>query len=106
MNEMKVLTTIVMRQEDGMLFAHDTVLYQEKLWLVTRWIEGPTPGTERPDRIICLDGLPLQKADPSYRADLLLTLPLNKDTLAGLSTAQNLVVVNQPDVIRTVASIQ
>jgi len=80
----------------------DTVEYEGKLWLVPAWISSPIPGTAKPLRIICLDGLPMQ---PPYIGqgypdhDRVLVPPLGKGTLEG-ETIQGPVVVEKPDMIR------
>lgn len=100
---MKVYKTIIQQSEDGALFACDTVEYQGKLWLVPEWIEGPSPGTEQPARLIGLPtGLPLSKPGPEYKADYLLPIPLSKATLAGRAEAQGYTVIERPDLIRCV----
>lgn len=80
----------------------DTIEHEGKLWLVPAWTRSPIPGTLRPLRIICLDGLPMQPPDTRKGPrdyDRVLTQPLDKDTLEG-GTSQGLVVVEKPDMIR------
>src|ERR1700730_6943792 len=99
---MKILKTLVMREDDGALIAADTIEYEGKLWIVTEWLEGPTKGTEWPARIICLDGLPLGRPGPQYQMDYALQTPLSKAVLEGRAVAQGLVVIDRPDIIRRV----
>jgi hypothetical protein len=99
---MRIKKTIVMREDDGALLPGDTIEYERKLWLVTAWLAGPTEKTERPERIICLDGLPMQPAGPKYpAADFVLSTPLPKAFLEGHAVMQG-VVIERPDIIRNV----
>jgi hypothetical protein len=98
---MKVFRTLIMLADTGELLACDTIEHEGKLWLVPEWNAGPIQGTERPARIICLHGLPTQRASPHRqdKVDMELLIPLSKATLAG-GTAQGLDVREAPDVIR------
>lgn len=100
---MKVLKTLVQIQETGALAACDTIEHEGKLWLVTSWIAGPAPGTERPERIICVSGLPLIRPGPRYRGiDWVLGSPMPTAVLQGLEKPQSLAVVDLPEIIRSV----
>ncbi len=92
----KVFKTLVHQA----LLATDTIEYEGKLWLVPEWLAGPIQGTERPARIIGLHGLVTEKAHPPYDkdVDMILLIPLSKDTLAG-GTAQGLVVIQAPNIV-------
>jgi hypothetical protein len=102
---MNVLKTVIQQWDDGSILLCDTIEWQGKLWLVPEWLAGPEPRTERPARIIGLHGLMLQKAHPPYQADYMLGTPLSKDTLAG-GTAQGLDVIQAPDIVRNVDTLQ
>jgi hypothetical protein len=74
--------TIILREDDGELLLGETIEYEGKLWIVPAWLPGPTQGTERPVRIICVDGL-LSEPPEQYqgKADFYLSTPLSKETL-------------------------
>lgn len=95
---MTVRLTVV-RTDDGAVHIVHTILYEQKLWLVPEWHEGPTEGTLRPARIICIDGLSQDIPEPSYHADLALTYPLNKDIFYGHKASQKPLAIEQPDVL-------
>lgn len=98
---MKILKTLVMISDDGSIYTCDTIEHEGNLWLVPEWRADSATGIERPSRIIGLHGLPLQKPGPNYQGDFLLPIPLSRATLAG-STAQGLVVIEAPDIARSV----
>lgn len=85
--------------EGGGLFIGDIIEYEGKLWLVPEWRAGPTKGTARPARIICLDGMPLSKPirHQDY-ADLALSTPLSTAILEGRTASQEPPVIERPDI--------
>jgi hypothetical protein len=102
---MNILKVVILVLDDRSLLLGDAIVCQDKLWLVPEWRVEPATKTERPTRIIELHGLPMQKARNQYQADLELLIPLTKETLAG-GTAQGLVVVEAPEIIRKVDTLQ
>ena len=97
---MKITKTLVQISDDGMLLACDTIEYEGKLWLVPDWLTGPVENSERPARIICVHGIPMNPKSLNYagRADRELLIRLSRETLAG-GTGQGLVVIEEPDII-------
>jgi hypothetical protein len=93
-----------LKADGGSLFIGDAIEHEGKLWLVPEWLEGPTKGTECPARIVCLDGMPLNKPGPAYqdRVDLVLSTPLHTDILEGRRVSQNPLVIERPDIILNV----
>jgi hypothetical protein len=102
---MNIFKIVILVLDDRSFVLGDAIVYQDKLWLVPEWSVEPATKTERPTRIIGLHGLPVQKAGNQYQADLELLIPLTKDTLAG-GTAQGLVVIEAPEIIRKVDTLQ
>jgi hypothetical protein len=85
--------------EGGGLFIGDVIEHQGKLWLVPEWLAGPTKGTARPARIICLDGLPLSKRSQHQdHADWALSTPLSTEILEGREASQSPLVIERPDI--------
>jgi hypothetical protein len=97
----KISKTLI--QVEDQIAVCDTIEHAGQLWLVPEWLRGPIPGTEKPARLISLHGLPKQPPIGEYAAmaDRHLIIPLSRDTLSG-GTAQGLVVVEAPDIIRNV----
>lgn len=102
---MDIIKIVFQLWDDGSILLGDAIQWSGKLWLVPEWIAGPLPKTEKPARIISLHGLVLQKPGPNYQADYMLTIPLSKATLAG-DTYQGLVVIEAPDIVRDVDTLQ
>ena len=95
---MAVRKTLIVRKEDALPFAVDTIEYRGKLWLVPEWLRGRTAGTWSPTRIICIDALSLTKAEPEQDADFVLTTPLSRSVLEGRAVTQDHVVIERPDI--------
>jgi hypothetical protein len=97
---MTVRKTVVMRQDDGMLFIADTIPYDGKWWIVPEWLQGPSAGTLCPARIIYVDAQHLAAPSPPYqdRADWALETPLSRDILEGRRVSQNPLVIERPDI--------
>jgi hypothetical protein len=89
---------VYVREDDDHALIGHVIEYEGKLWLVPEWLEGPTPGTRSPARIICLDGLPLATPAPEYRADLALARPLSRGVLEGRAIGLALDVRERPDI--------
>jgi hypothetical protein len=97
-NIMAMKRLLFLKEEGGIPFIGDVIEYQNKLWLVSGWIAGPTAGIECPERIVCLDGLRLDKALPEHNADLVLTTPLSRDILEGRRVSHNPLVIERPEI--------
>jgi hypothetical protein len=97
---MKIYKTVIQQSDDGSLIECDTIEYNGKLWLVPAWNIEPDKGTERPARLIGLQGLPLQKRGPDRRGDYLLLTPLSKAILAGVERLGFDVIEAPQDVVR------
>lgn len=97
---MPVRKTLYQRQDDGELFIADTIQYDGKWWIVPEWLQGPTAGTLCPARIVCLDGLTLNKPAAPYqdRVDWALETPLHRDVLEGRRVSQSPLVIDRPDI--------
>jgi hypothetical protein len=91
--------TMVMQKEDGAVFKCDTIEHGGKLWLVPEWLPGPTKNTRCPARMICLDGLSLEKARPQHGVDLVLLTPLSSDLLRGYGTSRNPLLIQRPEIV-------
>jgi hypothetical protein len=88
-----------LKEDGGELTFRDAIEFEGKLWLVPEWLEGPTEGTRRPTRIICLTGLPMQTAGPKYpMIDWFLSVPLHSDILGGRKVSQNPLVIERPEI--------
>lgn len=100
---MAVRKILIQRQEDGALFISDAILYEGKLWLVPEWLTGPSEGTQRPARIICLADLPLAAPSPQYRdrVDMALSTPLSREILEGRAASQSPLVIERPELSLT-----
>lgn len=99
---MKIFKTIVTLSGTGkgIIYKADTIEYEGKMWLVPTWLETPSVGWKTPERIVCLDELPYQKASFGD-ADFILTNPIPKDVLFGQITDQSIfksVVIIRPDI--------
>ena len=98
----KVSKALVIREDDGAMLVGDVIEYERSLWLVPAWIPGPTLGTERPLRIMCVDDMKTSKPSPEYKVDLALRDPLSKAFLEGREVTQGISVIEQPHIFRHV----
>jgi hypothetical protein len=98
---MKLRTILYFRADDGEHFTGYEIKYEGKPSLVPSWDVGPTEGTLRPVRIICLSGFAPGKSPlPFYKNfDLVLPNALSKDILEGLVKSQSPIVIERPDVV-------
>lgn len=99
---MRVTNVLVQASEDGTLYVSDAIEIEDVLWLVTRWLEGPRPNTEVPERIVSLRGLPVKATQGPLRlcAEWELAVPLSKAALEG-ETGQGRDVIERPDLIHS-----
>jgi hypothetical protein len=104
---MKTQKIAVLRAEDGGLSLADAIEHEGALWLVTRWIAGPQPSTEAPEKIVSLRGLPIQRAPGNMNppADWILNTALSKAAREG-QTGQGHEVVEKPDMTRLIRSTE
>lgn len=56
-----IYSVIVKLREDKSLAQCAAVRYDDKLWLVPTWIEEDDAAVMRPERMVCIEGLPLKK---------------------------------------------
>jgi hypothetical protein len=89
---------VVYRLDDGSPLIGLAIERDGKLWLVPEWLQVPNEDFATPARIICLDGLRLEKAGAQYDADLVLLDPLNKDIHDGRRVSQKPLVIERPDI--------
>ena len=62
---------------------YDTIKYQDKLWLVPGWLDTPSAGMSKPERLICLDGLTYEESPNDPRGDYVLNDPVPTFVLNG-----------------------
>jgi hypothetical protein len=101
---MTILTTAVAISGDpafdGKILKMDTIEHEGRMWLVTSWLVPRTGGLSKPERLICLDTLPHQKASMNG-LDFVLNNPLPKAVTEGRvpSGLEALyVVIERPDI--------
>jgi hypothetical protein len=61
----------------------DTVDYEERKWLVPKWLDRADIGMSRPRLAICLDGFLSYTIGGHPQADYLLLEPLSRDVYEG-----------------------
>jgi hypothetical protein len=98
----KVNKILIIRKDDGPLLVKDVVEYEGSLWLVPAWIEGPTPETEQPARIICVDDMKTSKPSPEYKVDMALRYPLSQAFLEGRELNEGIPIIERPNIFRRV----
>lgn len=85
--------------ETEQLFKGDAIQHEREWWLVPEWWQGPTAGTLRPARIICLRDLSLSKPSAQYAdVDWVLERPLSKEILEGRRLSQSPLVIDRPEI--------
>jgi hypothetical protein len=99
---MVIFKAVISRKEDNAQFLVDIVEYDDRLWIVPAWLEGTIGGTIVPARIICVDGMLMEKAPANSGADYFLSNPLPTALLEGRGVEQGYVVVEKPDIVRKV----
>ncbi|MGA7579190.1 MAG: hypothetical protein ACLQUW_13235 [Desulfobaccales bacterium] len=98
----KIFKTLVsIEGGGGSIFQMDTIEYEGKKWLVPKWLEAPTEGWKRPERIICLDTLAHSKAPSGFEADFVLNHPIPTVVLSGgipIRSISVIRVIEHPDI--------
>jgi hypothetical protein len=97
---MKIYEVLLRIEGESSLFRCDAIEYQKKFWLVPGWLEALKLGLKRPERIICLDRIPHENAQP--KADFLVCIPIPKEVLFGQpppTTSTRYNVIKEPDII-------
>ena len=82
---MQILRTMTGAGDDsGAIVLMDTILYEDKLWLVPEWLSPQDGGWQTPVRIVCIHGLQYEDiSDSKMQGDYLLTYPVPKSVLDG-----------------------
>lgn len=99
----KVYSIIVKFADDGTLAQCAAIRHDGKLWLVPEWIDDPDAPVMRPERIVCIEGLPLKPGGRlgSRAFDWILQPEIPKALLTGslpeAAEASPLPVVARPD---------
>lgn len=79
---MKIYKTLISFDDEGKIYKCDTIRFEGKFWLVSRWLDPPGTGNTMPERIVLLDALPHQKMSFAG-CDFLLRHPIPKAVLYG-----------------------
>jgi len=99
----KIYLVLIQVEDDGKFAQCSAIKHEGKLWLVPQWNDSPTEQTTMPERIICLDGLPIQQGGNlgDREFDLLLNRPVPTSVLYGpipSPATTPFVVVGQPNI--------
>ena len=99
----KIYSVLIMIQDSGSMAECNAIKHQNKLWLVPQWIDNPTTQTSKPERIICMDGLPYQAGGKVGNREFsyLLSSPIPTAVLYGPNPSQaadGFVVEMSPDI--------
>jgi hypothetical protein len=78
---MKVFKTMVCLEGEASIYQMDTIEHEGKMWLGPSWLEASSEGWKMPERIICQNDLPHQKAPSTIQADFILNNPIPKFVL-------------------------
>lgn len=80
-----VYSVIVKFSDDGSLAQCAAVRHDGKLWLVPEWIDDPAAPLMRPERMVCIEGLPLKPGGTlgSRTFDWILRPEIPKAVLTG-----------------------
>lgn len=79
----KTLRALILIEGEQDVTPCDAVHFQGRTWLVPMWLEAPSQGLRRPERIILVDELPHQTLPASAGADLLVNRPIPRVVLLG-----------------------
>jgi len=97
----RVFKTIIGLDDSSDILLCDTIEHEGAKWLVPRWLEAPSEGWKKPQRIICLDPLPHQKLQGAFPAEYLLNDPMPRSVFEGRPRQQGeraYVVIEEPDI--------
>jgi len=98
---MKILRTMT-GADQGQIVIMDTIFYEDKLWLVPKWLSPQDGGWQTPERIVCIHGLQYDDmSDSPMPADYLLTYPVPKSVLDGETDTvegHKYEVIERPDI--------
>lgn len=84
MEKSPIFKTLVMTDAvPGHLLLCDTILWDERYWIVPEWLEDQTTGKRQPERIILLDNLKHTVAAPGSEHHFLLNDPIPKHVFSG-----------------------
>ena len=87
-------------QHEGQLLMMDTIEHEGQMWLVPSWLVPQAGGLSKPERLICLDSLPHQKASMGG-SDFVLNNPIPIDILEGRAPRESgfsYLVLECPDI--------
>jgi len=97
----KILKTLIIIKDEGIISRVDTIEYKNILWLVPEWIDQPSTGISRPKRIISLRLT--QVSDPNSKGldgvDFILSEPIPRLVLEGHGDAGKYTVIEDPDIL-------
>lgn len=85
----------------GQIFTCETIYYEEKYWLVLKWLYSPDKTHKKPERIVCLSDMQFQKTDWPGK-DFVLNVPIPKvvfDIQIPPSSLPGYIVIDYPEVI-------
>lgn len=83
---MKPLFVVAVMCENSVLNV-DGMSYENKLWLVPKWLDYPLEKMSKPERMIRFDNLPFDQLEANSLHDFLLQEPIPKAVLDGETTA-------------------
>ena len=78
---MKILKVLVIGIENGTISKCDAIEYDNKLWLVPKWIDSPAQGVTRPSRLVRFDTMRHQ-VTPNSQTDYVLNDPMPAELFA------------------------
>jgi hypothetical protein len=109
MAEAKIFKVIIQVADDGSVYECHGINHAGAFWLVPAWLEVPSQGITKPERIIRLDGLRMQPGGTLGRdADFVLNVPVTKAALDGPIQSQiidNFHVEGLPDIAFPIKSV-
>jgi len=71
---------------ENSVFTVDGMSYENKLWLVPKWLDYPLEKMSKPERMIRFDNLPFDQQQENSPHDFLLQEPIPRDVLDGKTT--------------------
>lgn len=84
-SDQKIYSVIVKFKDDGSLAQCAAVRHDGRLWLVPEWIDDPAAPLMRPERMVCIEGLPLKDGGTlgARKFDWILRPEIPKAVLTG-----------------------